>query len=73
VSPDVQAALGVDRSDDEDAVVGGLAGRIEALSDDDLRRRLAEDARSWARTTGLWTTMDRFLDVTAQAVKAAAG
>jgi glycosyltransferase involved in cell wall biosynthesis len=68
VSPGVLARLGVERSDDEDAVVAGLAASIAALSDDAERRRLSQDAATWARDEGLWTTMERFLDLTSKAI-----
>jgi glycosyltransferase involved in cell wall biosynthesis len=77
VSPGVLARLGVERPehpehlerpDDEDAVVAGLAASIAALSDDAERRRLSLDAASWAREEGLWDTMERFLDLTAKAI-----
>jgi hypothetical protein len=71
VSPGVLAALGVDPSADEDEIVAGLAAGIDVLADDGVRRKLSQDAATWARDAGLWDTMDRFLDLTAQAVAGA--
>jgi glycosyltransferase involved in cell wall biosynthesis len=88
VPPGVLARLGVDRPADtggtagadpaggaaavDDRLVAGLAASIAALSDDAERRRLSQDAATWAREAGLWDTMDRFLDLTAEAIGLAA-
>ena len=44
---------------------------IDRLADDSTRVALSGDVAGWADDTGLWTQMDRFLEVTARSIGAA--
>jgi glycosyltransferase involved in cell wall biosynthesis len=70
ISPEVLDQVGVPGTDDEAAIVAGIAASIDRLADDTTRVALSADVAAWADAVGLWTQMDRFLAVTAQSVGA---
>jgi glycosyltransferase involved in cell wall biosynthesis len=68
VSPEVLARVGVDGEGGEAAIVAGLAAGIDRLTDDATRVALSGDVAAWADATGLWSQMDRWLEVTARSI-----
>ena len=68
VSPEVLARVGVDGEGGEAAIVDGIAAGIDRLADDATRVALSGDVTAWADATGLWSQMDRWLEVTARSI-----
>jgi glycosyltransferase involved in cell wall biosynthesis len=69
VSPEVLAQVGVTAEGGEAGIVRGIAASIDRLADDAARVDLSADVAAWARdTAGLWSQMDRFLEVTATSI-----
>ncbi|HEY8544343.1 MAG TPA: hypothetical protein VIL36_04815 [Acidimicrobiales bacterium] len=68
VSPAVLAQVGVDGDGGEGAIVAGIAASVDRLADDATRVALSADVAAWADATGLWSQMDRWLEVTARSV-----
>ncbi|HMG42345.1 MAG TPA: glycosyltransferase family 4 protein [Acidimicrobiales bacterium] len=68
ISPEVLRRLGVPGQADEDAIVRGIAASVDQLTDDATRVALSADVAGWANETGLWSQMDRFLEVTARSI-----
>ena len=71
ISPEVLRQVGVQAEGGEPAIVDGIAASIDRLADDPTRVALSGDVAGWADDTGLWTQMDRFLEVTARSIGAA--
>jgi len=68
VSPEVLARVGVPGEGDEPAIVAGIAASIDRLTDAAARVALSGDVAAWADATGLWSQMDRWLEVTARSI-----
>jgi hypothetical protein len=60
--------VGVPGSQDEAAIIDGIAASIDHLADDATRVALSADVAAWADQVGLWSQMEKFLAVTARSV-----
>lgn len=71
ISPEVLRQVGVPGEGGEggeQAIVDGIAAGIDRLADDATRVALSADVAAWADEVGLWTQMDRWLEVTARSI-----